>query len=229
MNTQRRAPKNILELRKRLREQFPDAHKAPPGKLCPPRDAIKTGAPCLDRVGIPRGTLTEVIGPTTAPSSGGALVIASILHAAVGDQRTVILIDGRDSFDPATAGGELCRQLLWVRCRKASEAIKSADLLLRDGNLPLVLMDLQLNETRELNQIPGTTWFRLRNLAEQTAAALIALTPSQLITSAHLRLHLKTRLTLTETQDTWRQELQERQTTHASRQRQTATPIRQSA
>ena len=115
-----------------------------------------------------------------------------------------------------------------MRCRKATEAIKSADLLLRDGNLPLVLMDLQLNEAKELNQIPGTTWFRLRNLAEQTAAALIALTPRQIITSAHLRLHLQGTHTLAETKDTWRQDLQNNQAARASRQRQ-SNPIRQSA
>ncbi len=58
------APENILELRKRLREQFPDAHPAP---SAPPRDTIKTGAACLDQAGIPRGTLTEVVGPACAP------------------------------------------------------------------------------------------------------------------------------------------------------------------
>jgi hypothetical protein len=223
LNSLRKTPQDILELRKRLREQFPDAHKAP---SAPPRDAIQTGAPCLDRIGIPRGTLTEIIGPASAPHSGGGLLISSLLHAAVTDQRSIILIDGRDSFDPNANGPELCQQLLWVRCRKASEAIKSADLLLRDGNLPLVLMDLQLNEAKELQKIPGTTWFRLRNLAEQTAAALIALTPSQLITSAHQRLHLKEHPTRIKTHNRWRQDLQETQELQATRHRR---PLRQSA
>ena len=223
MNSNQTAPENILELRKRLREQFPDAHPAP---SAPPRDTIKTGARCLDQAGIPRGTLTEVVGPACAPSSGGALLINSILDAAVTDQRTIILIDGRDSFDPTSNGAELCQQLLWVRCHKASEAIRSADLLLRDGNLPLVLMDLQLNTIKELQKIPGTTWFRLRNLAEQSAAALIALTPIQIIASAHQRLHLRSPQTLTQTKDLWRQDLQENQAAQASRQRQ---PLRQSA
>ena len=132
---------------------------------------------------------------------------------------TIILIDGSDSFDPATNGAELCGRLLWVRCTKASEAIKSADLLLRDGNLPLVLMDLQLNESKELNRIPGTTWFRLRNLAEQTAAALVTLTPAPIITSAHQRLHLKQHLTLTQTKDQWRTSLQNTQVIQPARQR----------
>ena len=87
-------------------------------------------------------------------------------------------------------------------------------------------MDLQLNEPKELQKIPATTWFRLRNLAEQTAAALIALTPAKIITSAHLRLHLQKTYTLTETQDTWQQDLQKNQTAQTSRQRQT---LRQSA
>ena len=225
MNSNQKAAQNILELRKRLREQFPDAHRAAER---PARDTIQTGATCLDKIGIPRGTLTEIIGPPSAPSSGGALLINHLLHAAAGDQRTLILIDGRDSFDPTTNGSELCQQLLWVRCHKASEAVRSADLLLRDGNLPLILMDLQLNGAKELNRIPGTTWFRLRNLAEQTAANLIALTPAQLITSAHQRLHLRNKLTLTQTRDSWRLDLQEHLQLQASRQRQTSR-LRQSA
>ena len=218
MNSNKKVPKNILELRKRLREQFPDAHRAP---TAPPRDTIRTGAACLDDKGIPRGTLTEIIGPASTPSSGGALLINSILDAAVTDQRTIILIDGRDSFDPASNGAELCRQLLWVRCHRAGEAIRSADLLLRDGNLPLVLMDLQLNTSRELKNVPGTTWFRLRNLAEDTSAALIALTPLQIITSAHQRFHLPSPKgqTLTQLQDSWRHDLQREQRLQATRQR----------
>jgi hypothetical protein len=223
LNSYQESPEILLELRKHLREQFPDAHRAPER---PPRDTLETGARCLDHAGIPRGTLTEVIGPAGAPCSGGALLISSILHAAVTDQRHIILIDGCNSFDPTSNGAELCQQLLWVRCRKASEAIRCADLLLRDGNLPLILMDLQLNPVRELQKIPATTWFRLRNLAEQTAAALIALTPMQTIASAHQRLHLKHQQTLTQTQNMWRQDLQENQTAQASRQRQ---PLRQSA
>ena len=226
LNSSQKSPESLLELRKHLREQFPDAHRAPSGKPAPPRDTLKTGAPCLDQAGIPRGTLTEVIGPPGAPHTGGALLISSILTAAATDQRRIILIDGRDSFDPASNGAELCQQLLWVRCRKATEAIRCADLLLRDGNLPLILMDLQLNPARELQQIPGTTWFRLRNLAEQTAAALILLTPTQIVTSAHQRFHLISPQSLTYSQDSWRHDLQMGQELKASRQRQ---PLRQSA
>jgi hypothetical protein len=142
------------------------------------------------------------------------------LESAFIAQRTIILIDGRDSFDPTTNGSEACGQLLWVRCRQASEAIQAADLLLRDGNLPLILMDLQLNASKELNRIPGTTWFRLRNLAEQTAAALITITPAPIITSAHQRLHLGSHQTLTNTKDQFRHHLQSQQIIQPTRQRQ---------
>jgi len=223
LNSNRKAAENVLELRKRLLERFPDAHR---GAERPPREAIVTGVSCLDEIGIERGTLTEIIGSASAPSAGGGVFISSILQAAVSEQRTVILIDGRDSFDPATNGDELCQQLLWVRCRESNEAIKSADLFLHDGNLPLIIMDLQLNDPKELNRIPGTTWFRLRNLAEQTAAALITLTPAPIISSAHLRLNLKNHQTLTQTKNQFRQELHAGQQLQPTRQR---TRLRQSA
>ena len=48
-------------------------------------------------------------------------------------------------------------RLLWVRCRGAAEAMKAADLILRDGNLPLVLLDLAGNPPAQFWDIPATT------------------------------------------------------------------------
>jgi hypothetical protein len=61
----------------------------------------------------------------------------------------------------------ILRQLLWMRCTKALEAVKAADLLLRDGNFPLVIVDLILNSPEELRKIPQTTWYRLQRLANR--------------------------------------------------------------
>ena len=54
------------------------------------------------------------------------------------------LVDGNDAFDPksaAAAGLELNR-LLWVRCRKLDQVLKSTDLLLQGGGFGRVVMDL---------------------------------------------------------------------------------------
>ncbi len=107
------------------------------------------------------------------------------------------LIDGRDSFDPTALDFGLSR-LLWVRCQQASEALKAADLLLRDGNLSLIILDLAFNPLAQLRKTPATIWYRLQRLVEHKATALLALTPRPMISSAKARLHLHANFQLTD-------------------------------
>jgi hypothetical protein len=100
----------------------------------------------------------------------------------------VALIDGRDSFDPQPLGN--AGHLLWVRCDKAFEAIKAADLLLRDGNFPLVMVDLVLNPPVELRKIPQTSWYRLQRLVEPTSVVCLVLTRQSMVSSAQLKIVL---------------------------------------
>ena len=120
-------------------------------------------------------------------SVGSGLLLSKILESVTAREEYAVLIDGRDTFDPQLLGSEACRRLLWVRCRQAAQAVKAADLLLRDGNLPLILMDLECNAPREVGKIPNTSWYRLRHLVEQTGTTLFVITPMRLISSAHLR------------------------------------------
>ena len=112
-------------------------------------------------------------------------------HGAYRDKYFVALIDGRDSFDPCTLGNSILRQLLWVRCTKALEAVKAADLLLRDGNFPLLIVDLILNSPGELRKIPQTTWYRLQRLVESVPTACLVLTRYEMVSSAQLKLVLE--------------------------------------
>ena len=100
------------------------------------------------------------------------------------------LVDGRDSFDPQPLGNARLRNLLWVRCTKALDALKAADLLLRDGNFPLVVLDLVLNVSAELRKIPQTSWYRLQRLVEAAPTAFLVLTRESIISSAQLKLSL---------------------------------------
>lgn len=201
----------IVDLRRLLREKFPasvtnvtqPSPEASAGRLSdslPPSVFAEASAemevPAAGRSGfnvplVARGTITEVVSPRL--NAGNGLLIHDLLHGAAGREQHgqyVALIDGRDAFDPQSAGLKICGKLLWARCRTAAEAIKAADLLLRDGNISLVAMDLQLNPLLELGRLPGSCWYRLRSLAEKSGAALIALTPQRLIASAHLRVEL---------------------------------------
>jgi hypothetical protein len=184
----------IVDLRKLLAELFP--HTPAPGAT----RRLITGLSFLDQViggGLPKGAITELI--SAQISAGSASLIHALLQAAHRNRYFLALIDGRDSFDPSASGrpGDGCLSyLLWVRCTKALEAIKAADLLLRDGNFPLVIVDLVLNAPEELRKIPQTSWYRLQRLVESAPTACLVLTRLGMVSSAQLKIVLENSWTL---------------------------------
>ncbi len=68
--------------------------------------------------------------------------------------------------------------------------MKAVDLILRDRNLPLVLLDLALNPAKQLRKIPATTWYRLQRIAETTSTIFVAITPQPIVSCAQIRLNL---------------------------------------
>jgi hypothetical protein len=179
------ASAKIIDLRNLLAERFPDCS-------CTTARRLITRLPFLDepiRGGLPRGAITELISPGT--SAGSASLIHALVHCAYRDNYFLALIDGRDSFDPCGLDNAWLQQLLWVRCSKAFEGVKAADLLLRDGNFPLVILDLVLNGTDELRKIPQTNWYRLQRLVEMVPTACLVLTRYEMVSSAQLKLILE--------------------------------------
>jgi hypothetical protein len=179
------ASAKIIDLRKLLAERFPHVALTTATRWY-------TGLPFLDEGiggGLPRGAITELISPQT--SAGSASLIHALIHCAYRDNYFLALIDGRDSFDPSGVENARLQHLLWVRCSKASEAIKAADLLLRDGNFPLVIVDLVLNAPEELRKIPQTNWYRLQRLIEVVPTACLVLTRYEMVSSAQLKLLLE--------------------------------------
>ena len=194
----------LLVLRKQLQEKFPAAHaeRASPDFTAPP---LVKNLPVF-----PAGALSEL--SPAHPASGLSLILSELLKTdhkteiqtcfGVGSppsyQNPVALIDGRDSFDPASYGTESCARLLWIRCRNSNESLRCCDLLLHDGSLPLIVLDLLLNPLRELSLIPSSSWYRLRNLAEQTSSSVLIFTPRHLIPCASLQLFLDSAFTLSD-------------------------------
>ena len=177
----------VVDLRNLLTERFPHPPVSKQGRLI-------TGLSFLDQTisgGLPKGTITELISPQV--SAGSASLIHALIQSASVPQ-PVALIDGCDSFDPQPLGN--AGHLLWVRCDKAFEAIKAADLLLRDGNFPLVIVDLVLNPPVELRKIPQTSWYRLQRLVEPTSVVCLVLTRQSMVSSAQLKIVLDNLWTL---------------------------------
>jgi len=181
---------SILDLRKLLAERFPQS-------FTPPVPRLATGLPAIDEAiggGLPKSSITELSSPKV--SAGSALLLYALLQSAQRSGHFLALVDGRDSFDPQPLGNRRLRNLLWVRCTKALDAVKAADLLLRDGNFTLVVLDLVLNASAELRKIPQTSWYRLQRLVETAPTAFLILTRVSIISSAQLKLTLENGWTL---------------------------------
>ncbi len=179
------ASAKIIDLRNLLAERFSHPSLTTATRLI-------SGLPFLDeRIGggLPRAAITELISSRT--SGGSASLIRALVHCAYRDHYFLALIDGRDSFDPCGLDNTWLQHLLWVRCDKAPEAMKAADLLLRDGNFPLVIVDLVLNAPDELRKIPQTNWYRLQRLVEMVPTACLVLTRYDMVSCAQLKLVLE--------------------------------------
>src|SRR4030095_13582674 len=97
-------------------------------------------------------------------------------HPPPASQR-VALIDSTDSFDPGSFPTDQSAHLLWVRCSSTTTALQAADLIARDANLGLVVLDLRRAPEADLRRIPGPQWYRLQRAVEPTDLALVIETP----------------------------------------------------
>jgi hypothetical protein len=147
--------------------------------------------------GVPRGQLSELVGPR---SSGRTSVMLQAMAAATARGELVALVDALDMFDvesAASAGVDLDR-LLWVRghvvtnpgmCRDLNQraleqTIRALALVLQAGNFGLVVLDVVLDVGLDVvgnavRRLPFTTWLRLQRMVEgsQTACLLVGSEP----------------------------------------------------
>ena len=106
------------------------------------------------------------------------------------------LVDAANSFEPSDWKDEQLRRILWVMCGAAASAIRAADILLRDGNLPIVILDLQMLPMPQLWRIPASTWHRFQRIIEPGATVLVVLTPQPMVEGLATRIAIRTNLTL---------------------------------
>jgi hypothetical protein len=184
------ASEKLAELRHLLAERFPTVPRTT-GRVLP------TGIPAIDDAtgGLPLSAITEVI--CAAPSCGGYLLIGQLLAATRATRTRVALIDSTDSFDPASFDEDLLAHLVWVRCGSTTAALSAADLLARDANLGLVVLDLRRASDADLRRTPSTQWYRLQRAVEPTDLALVVETARAAVPSAQVRFKLGTAHDLT--------------------------------
>jgi hypothetical protein len=187
------ARKDLAELRRQLAERFPTAAR-PPGR------ALSTGISAIDDAtgGLPLGAVTEIV--CTAPSCGSQLFLGQLLAVTRTTRTRVGLIDATDAFDPDSFSADLLTHLVWVRCptdtpasakiTATALALQAADLLARDANLGLVVLDLRYAPAADLRRIPGPQWYRFQRAVEPTDLAFVVLTPRPSVPSAQFRLVL---------------------------------------
>jgi hypothetical protein len=182
------ASDQIARLRQQLAARFPAATR-PPGR------ARATGIPAIDEAtgGLPLSAITELV--ASAPSCGVALLWGQLLATARAAHVRAALVDARDEFDAASFPADLLLHLVWVRCRQLGEALAAADLIARDANFGLVLLDLRHVAPRDLRRVPSTSWYRLQRAVEPTDLALVVATPAACVPSAQLRLELSSAFT----------------------------------
>lgn len=153
------------------------------------QETAATGIPEVDRLldgGLPVGAISELTGPE---SSGRTSLALSFLARRTQQDQVCAWVDVNDAFDAksAAASGVSLRQMLWVRCRSASEmasgkpwtrldqALRATDLLLHAGGFAAVMLDLGSTAPEHASKIPLATWFRFRQAADRTRCSLLVL------------------------------------------------------
>lgn len=124
---------SLAGLRARIAQVIPQQPAAVP--------SLATGIVELDAAlggGIPRGRMTELVGPM---GSGTVTLVRSIVAAAVAQTEGVACIDAMRTLDPAEWAALDCAHLRMIRPREASRGAWCADVLLRSGAFTLVVLD----------------------------------------------------------------------------------------
>ncbi len=180
----------ITALRSLVDARFPTSVRKPAG-------VVATGVGSIDRAlggGLAGGRLTELV--SACASSGGQLVLAKLLQSTRAEQQRVALVDAADGFVPESVPCDALTHLVWARPKTLTEAFATADLLVRDGNYSLVVLDLRGIEPRVLHATPSSQWHRLHRAAESRPAAVLVQTTKALVPAVPWRLHLGTPLGL---------------------------------
>lgn len=107
--------------------------------------------------------------------------------------------NGRFDLLAVEAAGIDLSRVLWVRCVKkwkklnvVEQAFKATDILIHNGELKLIIVDLSGVAERKIRKIPLTAWHRFSRAAQKTSTNLIFVTSVPVAQScANVTFHVK--------------------------------------
>jgi len=173
-------------LERTLTTSLPPLERSDPAALIP---FDITAVDAMLRGGLPRGQLSELVGPH---SSGRTTMLLHLLGAAARSGEIAALVETEDRLDVASAaaaGIDLDR-LLWIRGepgpidRVVDRALKALNLVLQAGGFGVVAIDLADIAPRVLRSLPFTTWLRFQRIVEGSDTACVLTVPEPLARSA---------------------------------------------
>lgn len=191
------APPSVLadvltDLRSLLCARFPDSRTLVPKTDSdaaepshPKSKTLPTGIGNWDASagGLRLGEVTEVCGTL----GGTALLMDRLMAASKTAGWLGAWVDAGDSLEVEDWDPAALKRMVWMRCKDPLMAMKGADLLLRDGNLSWVTLDLQAVAESALRRISGQHWHRFHRLVEHRGNALVVLTPAPMVEGAKVR------------------------------------------
>jgi recA bacterial DNA recombination protein len=177
-------PAKLAALRTLLAARFPEKGRGRAG-------GVPTGIAAVDEAlggGLPAGRLTELV--SAEPGCGAQAVLVRLLCTTRAGRQRVALVDAADGFAPEAVPADALRHLVWVRSPTTEAALAAADLLVRDGNYAVVILDLRGVPARTLRRAAAAGWYRLQRAAEAGTGAVLVQTPCRLVPAAAARLIL---------------------------------------
>ena len=171
----------VIALRRLLDARFPAVTQRE-------RRLVPTGVAGLDAAlggGLLTGTLTELV--SEVPSGGSQSSLGSLLFSTRLARQRVALVDAAGTFDLAGLDNDAVAHLVWIRCASLAETWRAADLVARDPNYAVVVIDVRGFPVRELLRTKDTVWMRLQRAAESAETAIVVQSETALVPNAARR------------------------------------------
>ena len=123
-------------------------------------------------------------------ASGTQMCFECCLLQAPETRSYMALVDAQNLWAPDEVNVAVLPHVLWVRCHDRRSALKAADIIVRDENFRIILIDLRELPDHYLRNIPQSQWYRLQRIAQSKNTTLIVAVSRPVVCSAELRVEI---------------------------------------